>query len=164
MKYADQFKAAMIKEVDDQMKGKVSSMMPISEVPERKTKLPAVWQICWRRDIKTKQVKKYKARLNIDGSRMIKGQHYDQTYAPVASWKFMPLLLILVAKYDWYSRQLDYVLSFSSDNDNMKLKDTPAKCLVILKRASESKNFSNSFHYRSIIGKINYLKKTHDAT
>ena len=304
-KDADQFKAAMIKEVNDQMKGKVFSMIPISEVPKGKTILPSVWQMRRKRDIKTKEIKKYKARLNIDGSRMIKGQHYDQTYAPVASWKFIRLLLILVAKYGWYSRQLDYVLAFPQapvereiymkipkgftqttptgdeeqvlkihrniygqkqagrvwfqylkhklinelkftqskidecvfyrgktlyvlytddsllagpdnneieqiikdlkkakleitdegdiqdflgvnidirddgtvnltqphlidqilkelkldENNNMKLKDTPAKCSEILKRASESKNFDNSFHYRSIIGKINYLEK-----
>jgi hypothetical protein len=101
-KDADQFKAAMIKEVNDQMKGKVLSMIPISEVPEGKTILPAVWQMRRKRDIKTKEIKKYKARLNIDGSRMIKGQHYDETYAPVASWKFIRLLLIMVAKYGWW--------------------------------------------------------------
>jgi hypothetical protein len=304
-KDADQFKAAMIKEVNDQMKGKVFSTIPISEVPEGKTILPAVWQMRRKRDIKTKEIKKYKARLNIDGSRMIKGQHYDETYAPVASWKFIRLLLIMVAKYGWYSRQLDYVLAFPqapvereiymkipkgfkqttpkgseeqvlkihrniygqkqagrvwyqylrhklihelkftqskidecvfyrgktlyvlytddsllagpdnneieqiikdlkkaklditdegdiqdflgvnidirndgtvnltqphlidqilkelkmSDNDNMKLKDTPAKCSEILKRAPDGKDFDKSFHYRSIIGKINYLEK-----
>ena len=79
-KDADQFKAAMIKEVKDQMQGKVFSMIPISEVPKGKTILPSVWQMRRKRDIKTKEIKKYKARLNIDGSKMIKGQHYDQTY------------------------------------------------------------------------------------
>jgi hypothetical protein len=32
-------------------------------------------------------IKKYKARrLNIDGTRMEKDVHYDETYSPVASW------------------------------------------------------------------------------
>jgi hypothetical protein len=30
-------------------------------------------------------IKKYKARLNINGSRMKKGEHYEETYAPVDS-------------------------------------------------------------------------------
>ena len=111
-KDAEQFKAAMVKEVKDQMDGKVFSLVPKSQVPKDKVILPAVWQMRRKRDIKTKEVKKYKARLNIDGSKMIKGEHYDQTYAPVASWKFIRLLLTLVAKYNWHSRQLDYVLAF----------------------------------------------------
>jgi hypothetical protein len=35
--------------------------------------------------------------------------HYDQTYAPVTSWKSIRLLLIMVAKYKWKSKQLDDV-------------------------------------------------------
>ena len=61
---------------------------------------------------KTRRVKKYKARLNIDGSRMQKGKHYDQTYAPVAKWSSIRLMLILCALHGWYSRQIDYVLAF----------------------------------------------------
>ena len=109
---ADQFKAAMVKEVHDQMSGKIWTLVPRSQVPEGQIILPAVWQMKRKRDIKTNTIKKYKARLNIDGSRMIKGKHYEQTYAPVASWKCIRLLLILVAKYGWHSRQLDYVLAF----------------------------------------------------
>jgi hypothetical protein len=51
-----------------------------------------------KRDIKTGKNKKWKARLNINSSRIQKGIHYDQTYAPVASWKPIRLLLIMVAK------------------------------------------------------------------
>jgi hypothetical protein len=109
---ADKFKEAMLKEVQDQMGNGNFTLIPKSQVPKGKIILPAVWQMKRKRDIKTRKVKKYKARLNIDGSRMIKGEHYDQTYAPVASWKFIRLLLTLVVKYGWYSRQLDYVLAF----------------------------------------------------
>ena len=38
-----------------------------------------------KRNIRIQEVKKYKARLNIDGSKMIKGIDYNETYAPVAS-------------------------------------------------------------------------------
>ena len=108
----EHFKQAMIKEVKDQMDNGNFTIVHKSEVPKGKTILPAVWQMKRKRDIKTRQVKKYKARLNIDGSRMQKGIHYDQTYAPVASWKSIRLLLIMVAKYGWHSKQLDYVLAF----------------------------------------------------
>ena len=38
--------------------------------------------------------------------------HYDQTYAPVASWETIRLLLTMVLKNNWKTRQLDYVLAF----------------------------------------------------
>ena len=65
-----------------------------------------------KRDIKTRRVKKYKARLNLDGSRQLKGVHYDQTYALVTSWRFIRLLLIMIMKFNWHSKQVDYVLAF----------------------------------------------------
>jgi hypothetical protein len=61
----------------------------------------------------TQQVKKYyKARLNIDGSKMRPGKHYDQTYTPVASWTSVRLLLTLAALHGWKTTQIDYVLAF----------------------------------------------------
>jgi hypothetical protein len=65
-----------------------------------------------KRDIKTRAVKKYKSRLNIDGSQMKKGIYYDETNVPVASWKSIQLLLIMTVLKGWYSKQIDYVLAF----------------------------------------------------
>jgi hypothetical protein len=65
-----------------------------------------------KRDIKTRKIKKYKARLNIDGSRMEKGIHYWDTYAPVASWNSIRLLLAMTAMHEWHTTQLDFVLAF----------------------------------------------------
>jgi hypothetical protein len=106
------FKEAMAKEIADQMQNGNFTIHKKVDVPKDKTILPAVWQMQQKRDIKTGKIKKWKARLNINGSRMQKGIHYDQTYAPVASWKSIRLLLIMVAKYKWKSKQLDYVLAF----------------------------------------------------
>ena len=106
------FQEAMTKEVEDQMSNGNYSIVKKSQVPKGKIILPAVWQMKRKRDIKTRQVKKYKARLNLDGSKQRKGVHYDQTYAPVTSWKFIRLLLILIVKYNWHSKQIDYVLAF----------------------------------------------------
>ena len=62
-----------------------------------------------KRDIKSGKVKKYKVRLNIDGSRMIKGKDYELTYAPVVRWFSVRLLLILSIVNKWYITQIDYV-------------------------------------------------------
>ena len=65
-----------------------------------------------KRDLVLRQVKKYKARFNIDGSKMEKGIHYEQTYAPVALWNSIRLVLTLIASKGWKSKQIDYVLAF----------------------------------------------------
>ena len=46
--------------------------------------------------IKTQEVYKWKAQLNVDGSHMVHKRDYDQTYAPVESWNIIRLLLIMV--------------------------------------------------------------------
>ena len=107
-----EFQAAMQKEMNDQMGNKNFTIVKRSSVPKDKTILPAVWQMKRKRDICTRRVKKYKARLNLDGSRQLKGVHYDKTYAPVTSWKYIRLLLILIISNGWYSKQIDYVLAF----------------------------------------------------
>lgn len=108
----DHFQDATEKEVKDQFDNGNFSIMERHLVPEGSTILPTVWQMRRKRDIMTRKVKKYKARLNIDGSRMKPGVHYDQTYAPVASWSLIRLLLTLAARYNWYTVQIDYVLAF----------------------------------------------------
>ena len=65
-----------------------------------------------KRNIRMREVKKYKARLNIDGSKMKHGEHYDQTYAPVASWSSVRLVMALAAARGWHTTQIDYVLAF----------------------------------------------------
>jgi hypothetical protein len=44
---------------------------------------------------------------------MVYGEHYEETYAPVAGWTAIRLILALVLLHDWYTRvQLDYVLAY----------------------------------------------------
>lgn len=109
-----EFVKAMQKEVEDQLQNGNFEIVRVDEVPTEATILPAVWQMRRKRDIKTRKVKKYKARLNIDGSRMVKGVHYDpnKQYAPVASWNSIRTLLTMTALHGWHTQQLDYVLAF----------------------------------------------------
>jgi hypothetical protein len=109
---AEKFREAMKKEVDDQLAHGNFSLIKRTSVPRGRIILPAVWQMKRKRDIKTRQVKKYKARLNIDGSRMKYGEHYELTYAPVASWNSVRMLLTLSAIHGWHTTQLDYVLAY----------------------------------------------------
>lgn len=108
----EEFRKAMQDEINDRIKGKNFSIIPRSSVPLNMKVLPAVWQLKRKRDIVTKKIKKYKARLNLDGSRMKKGEHYDESYAPVASWNSIRILLALAITNNWHTRQLDYVAAF----------------------------------------------------
>ena len=42
--------------------------------------------------------------LNIDGSRMKHGVHYNETYSPVASWNSVCMLLTLTAVHGWHTK------------------------------------------------------------
>jgi len=95
---------AIAKEVQDQMGNGNFTVTPRSAVPKGATVLPSVWQMKRKRDIKTRQVKKWKARLNINGSRMKEGVHYNETYAPVASRNSIRTLLTLSAVHGWHTK------------------------------------------------------------
>ena len=108
----DKFIEAMRKEIRDQSDNGNFSIMRRDKLPPDKRVLKTVWQMRRKRDIKSRIVKKYKARLNVDGSRMIRGVDYDETYSPVATWRTIRLLMTLSALNGWHTRQLDYVLAF----------------------------------------------------
>ena len=109
----DEFQSAMAKETKDQFENGNFSIIHKSKVPKGQVVLPAVWQMRRKRDIRTGKIKKYKARLNIDGSRMQKGLHYDQTYSPVASWNSVRMLLTMTAVHGWHTKQIDFVQAFA---------------------------------------------------
>ena len=87
-------------------------MIHKSQIPHTAVVLPAVWQLKRKMDIKSGTINKYKGRLNIDGSRMKQGIHYDESYAPVEKWNTIRLLLTMTAVHKWYTQQLDYVAAF----------------------------------------------------
>jgi hypothetical protein len=74
-----------------------------------------------KRSISTREVYKWKARLNIDGSTQIKGVNYWESYAPVASWPTIRLTLTMAIVKGWHTRQIDYVLAYTqadAETDN----------------------------------------------
>ena len=79
------FCTAMKKESLDQINNGNLSVIYRTEVSEGATVLTSVCQMKIKSDIRTIRINKYKARLNTDGLRIRHGEHYEQTYAPVAS-------------------------------------------------------------------------------
>ena len=55
---------------------------------------------------------------------------------------------------------IDSILKDMEFQDNMKEKDTPALSSVILQKDTQGKPFNNDFHYRRVIGKLNFLGKS----
>ena len=115
MKVKDQkeFKTAMEKEVNDQIANGIFTVIPRSKVPKGFCIFPGVWTLVHKRDIQTHEIKKYKARLALDGSRMREGEDYDKTYAPVASWMSIRLLLTFVVAFGWHTQQVDYIATYT---------------------------------------------------
>jgi hypothetical protein len=60
-----------------------------------------------KKDIRTDQVKKWKAHLNINSSA-----HYDQTYMPVVSWTSIQVVFATATTFKWYTIQMDYILIY----------------------------------------------------
>ena len=108
----EDFKVAMSKEIQDQMKNGNFKVLRRNKLPEGTQILPTVWQMKRKIDIQSGKILKCKARLNVDGSKMKKGMHYDETCAPVANWSSVRLLLTLVTAMNWHSVQIDYVQAF----------------------------------------------------
>ena len=106
------FIQAMENEMNANLKSKNFELVHRSTIPQDATILPSVWQLRRKRHLSTGKIKKYEARINVDGSKQIKDKHYDLTYAPVASWSIIRLILTIAAVKKWPTKQLDHVLAF----------------------------------------------------
>ena len=107
------FQNSMQEEIEGQMSHNNFRLKLRSELPPDTQVLPGVWVLKRKRKILTGEVYKWKARLNLDGSRQIKGVHFDQTYAPVASWSIIKFFLVLILSLGWCAVQLDFVQAFT---------------------------------------------------
>jgi Reverse transcriptase (RNA-dependent DNA polymerase) len=84
-----------------------------------------------KRDLVTGEVTKWKARLNVYVSKQQAGIDYQDTYAPVASWISVRLIMILAVIKGWHTRQLDFVQAFpQAPIDQEIYMDIPKVCIV----------------------------------
>ena len=108
-----QFIKAMQKEVESHTSNGVWELVPKSSVPKGMEILPSVWAMKRKRRIATREVYKWKARLNIDGSKQTEGVNYWDTFSPVASWAAIRMVLITALLNEWETRQVDFVLAYT---------------------------------------------------
>jgi hypothetical protein len=109
----EMFKEAIRKECEDHFRESNYKLISIDQVPKDATLLSSVWQMKRKRKPSTGEISKYKARMNVDGSKMIKGVHYEETYAPVVAWATIRFFLTLAVINNWHTRQLDFLLAFT---------------------------------------------------
>jgi hypothetical protein len=107
-----QFLEAIVKEVNAHIEHDHWELIPRSQVPEGTKILDSIWAMKRKRDIKTQQVYKHKARLNIHGGQQEYGIHYTETYSPVVNWFSVRLVTTLALLNNWHTRQIDFVLAY----------------------------------------------------
>lgn len=108
----DEFIKAIVKEVNDHIDGKHWEIMDEGDVPEGVEILDSVWSMKRKRDILTRKIYKWKARLNVHGGQQEFAVNFYETYAPVITWFAIRLLFTLLLLNNWFSRQIDFVLAY----------------------------------------------------
>ncbi len=108
-----EFIKAMDKEVQSHTENEAWELVPRSSVPPGTKILPAVWAMKRKHRIATREVYKWKARLNIDGSKQEEGVNYWETFSPVASWAAIRMVLITTLIHAWYTKQISFVLAYT---------------------------------------------------
>jgi Reverse transcriptase (RNA-dependent DNA polymerase) len=81
-----QFRATMMKEVDDHTSKQHWELVSRKQIPEGVQVLPAMWAMKHKRCITMRKVYKWKARLNIRGHMQKYSVHFWETYSPVVRW------------------------------------------------------------------------------
>jgi Reverse transcriptase (RNA-dependent DNA polymerase) len=107
-----QFIKAMIEEVEGQTRNKNWVLVERGRLPKGARILPCVWAMRRKRRILDGSIYKWKARLNMDGGKQIRGVDYWETYAPVATWTTIRIVLIMAIKEKWCIKQLDFVQAY----------------------------------------------------
>ena len=84
----------MVKEVKDHEDRNHWEIIPKEDVPPDRKVLPAVWSMARKREMLTRNVYKWKSRLNLGGHKMQYLIDYDLTFAPVVAWATIRLFLV----------------------------------------------------------------------
>jgi len=108
---APQFLEAAQEEFQKHTDDGTLEIISLSDFPEGFRLFPAAWAMKRKRKVRTREMYKRKARLNFNGSKQ-KKEDYNQTFAPVASWESVLILLVLALQNGWHAIRLHCVLVF----------------------------------------------------
>ena len=102
----------MDKELADHEQRQHWKVVRRSQVPSGTKIVNMVWSMKRKRRIDTREIYKWKARLNVHGGQQQYGINYWETYAPVVMWTTLRFFFVLSLLRGWHTRQLDFVLAF----------------------------------------------------
>jgi hypothetical protein len=174
---AIRFKEAMVSEVNEHNKRHHWKPVLKTSLPDNTIILPAVWAMRRKRRIDSREVYKWKSRLNLGGHKMVKGIHYHETYSPVVAWQNIRLFLILTALNKWHTTQIDFVMAYTQapmdkpvymhlpPGVNLPGLDRSKHCLQVLKNIYGGKDSGRIwFHHlrHHLVNVIGYTQSTYD--
>lgn len=84
---------------------------PITTLPSHAKLLSSIWSYR-RKHLPNGVLSKYKSRLCVNGKEQAFGRDYWETYAPVAAWSTIRLLLYLSTIMNLQTHQVDYTSAF----------------------------------------------------
>ena len=123
---AKQFARAFVKEVKSRHENGHCAVVPRSKIPSGMKIVPSVWAMKRKRRIATREIYKWKARLNVHGGKQEYSVHYWEMYSPVVQWTSIQMFLILSILQHWHARQLDFVLAYpQADAETEQYIDMP---------------------------------------
>ena len=98
---AKDFKEAVMKEFSTMLQKGIFRFVQRATVPEGMTLFPSVWAMKRKCRVMSREIYKWKARLNLDGSKQVAGIDHDETFAPIAQWEVIRLVLTMILKIKW---------------------------------------------------------------
>ena len=102
----EQFKQAMLDEINAHTENKHCKIIERREVPEGVKVLPSVWAMKRKRRISTGKIYKWKARLNLHGGKQEHGINYWETYAALLAWPTIQFMLTQALIMGYQTRQI----------------------------------------------------------
>jgi hypothetical protein len=87
----------------------------VDTIPPGRKPVDSKWVLHIKRD-GNGLISRFKARLVAKGFTQIPGQDFTYTFAPVARWESIRILLSIVATYDWELRQIDVKTAYLNGN------------------------------------------------
>jgi hypothetical protein len=115
---AHKFVEAQQPEIDGLMDINTFEFIPKTNLPPRTRYLDLIWT--YRRKRRPDgSLKKYKARLCVNGSRKIQGIDYTESFAPVVQWSTICMVNTLAAMYNLKGKKSD----FTQASPQSKLKE-----------------------------------------
>ena len=107
-----QFIKAMVDEVAAHTNNGYCKLLLKSEVPTGIKILPSVWAMKQKRQIATREIYKWKARLNLHGGKQENGVNYWETYAATLAWPPICFMLTMALIKSWHTGQIDFTLAY----------------------------------------------------